>query len=58
MLRLKGPTRYGHCSGLLGLFCGDVAERLKAPDSHSARRLAPSVGSNPTISAITASRLR
>ena len=34
----------------LGLSFGDVAEWLKAPDCKSARRLAPSVGSNPTIS--------
>src|SRR5713226_5167467 len=35
----------------LGLFFGDVAEGSKAPDLKSARRLGPSVGSNPTVSA-------
>src|SRR5450755_1325978 len=35
-----------------GLFIfGDVAEWFMAPDLKSARRLAPSVGSNPTVSA-------
>lgn len=34
----------------LGLFFGDVAEGLKAPDLKSADGSNPSVGSNPTVS--------
>src|SRR5713226_2980080 len=51
-MRIRKPSQFPLFSvNWLGLFFGDVAEGSKAPDLKSARRLGPSVGSNPTVSA-------